>query len=493
MKTVRFILMLVIAGMLGIAGGQRAWAQSPTTAAVGLPQLNTYVAQSLALARANDLGAAATTFEQFRAGWPAIEDGIRVQSRTAYSDIETFMGDARYALEHKDQAQSIIALEKLLAVNNAFIGGAAPAAAPAPGDATLVELDAHLQAARAAAGRGDTQGSLAAMQAFQTMWPDVEGLVKVRSEDTYSQIEAHMPEAMAALRQNDLASTTVALDGLSAELQPMLVASQYGVFDALSILLREGLEALLVITALLAFLTRSGNADKRRWIWVGGLLGILASIITALILNLVFKGIATGTNREILEGITGLIAAVMLFSVSYWLHSKSQMGVWQRYIRTKTTAALATGSLFSLALLAFLAVYREGAETTLFYIGMAPSIATGDLLMGMSLATAILVVCGVLVLWMGVKIPLRPFFQITSLLIFYLGFKFIGTGVHGLQIGQIVPTTTSAMLPSSGFFGLFPTWESTIPQAVLLITAGLVILFNQRKHRLAGLVAVTEG
>ncbi len=173
----------------------------------------------------------------------------------------------------------------------------------------------------------------------------------------------------------------------------------------------------------------------------------------------------------------------MLFSVSYWMHGKAQADAWQKYIRAKTTSALATGSLFSLALLAFLSVFREGAETTVMYLGIAPSIALGDLLLGISLAVVILTVVGILIMYAGVRLPLRWFFLVTSVLIFYLGFKFIGTGIHALQVAQVIPASVSSYLPSGEMLGVFPTWETTVPQIALLVIAAAVVWWTRQPHR----------
>ena len=125
-----------------------------------------------------------------------------------------------------------------------------------------------------------------------------------------------------------------------------------------------------------------------------------------------------------------LIAAALLFYVSYWLHSKASLHAWKKYIDQQTTQALARGSMAGLALLAFLAVFREGAETAVFYLGMAPAIELRDLVLGIAGGALVLIVAAVLMLVVGVKLPLRPFFRVAGLLVYYLGFKFVGTGLH---------------------------------------------------------------
>jgi high-affinity iron transporter len=193
------------------------------------------------------------------------------------------------------------------------------------------------------------------------------------------------------------------------------------------------------------------------------------SIGLGVAINAILGQAFTGENRELMEGITGLFAAAMLLYVSYWLHSKSSLGAWQRYVSDSTTRALASGNLLGLAFLAFLAVFREGGETVLFLLGMAGNISMQNLAIGLAAGTVILGVIGLLLTVAGLRIPMRPFFMVASVLTFYLCFKFLGTGVHALQIADLVPASTSDLLPSNDLLGLYPTWESTLPQLALLL------------------------
>jgi high-affinity iron transporter len=130
--------------------------------------------------------------------------------------------------------------------------------------------------------------------------------------------------------------------------------------------------------------------------------------------------------------------------------------------------------MVGLAVLAFLAVFREGAETAVFYLGMAPAIALRDLLLGVGLGVVVLVIAAVLMLVVGVKLPLRPFFRMAGLLVYYLGFKFVGTGLHSLQIAGVIPSTPIPGLglnPFFEFFGIYATWQTLLPQLALLLGA----------------------
>ncbi len=244
--------------------------------------------------------------------------------------------------------------------------------------------------------------------------------------------------------------------------------SDYTLFDAASILLREGLEALLVLVALLAFLGKSGQTAQRRWVWIGGAVGLMAAVALGLLVKLFFQQVLTHTRQEVLEGITGLVAAGLLFSVSLWLHRQAAIASWQTFVQEQAHAALASGQVFSLAFLAFTAVFREGAETVLFYVGLAPSLSAKDFWAGVGLGSLVLFGVAVLLLHVGMKLPLRAFFRGLSLLIFYLGFKFLGSGLHALQMADWLPITPLVGIPKLRWFGFYPTWQTLLPQMLLL-------------------------
>ena len=359
----------------------------------------------------------------------------------------------------------------------------APLARPAAADTTPTMRDAvaHLDRAIERIAANDASGAAVEVKAFQTAWIDVEGVVKTRSPGLYAQTENDMAIAYSLLTSTppDTAKARTVVERMKDALQPFMDETRYGAFDAAVILLREGLEALLVVTALLAFLAKTGNRAKFPWVWAGGGAGVALSVVVALVVNIVFAQASAGADREVLEGGIGLFAAVMLIYMSYWLHSKSSLGAWQRYVRDRSSAALARNSLASLALISFLAVFREGAETVLFYLGMAPSISIGDLALGLGLGATGLTAVGVAMLAFGLKLPIRPFFFVAGILVYYLAFKFIGTGIHALQVAGVLPATAGP-LPESGFFGLYPTWQTTIPQLALLAAA----LFVTLRHRL---------
>jgi high-affinity iron transporter len=241
------------------------------------------------------------------------------------------------------------------------------------------------------------------------------------------------------------------------------------VLQSFLILFREGVEAMLVVASLVAYLRRSGYADKVRVIWHGVGWALVASIGTAWLLNTLFN--VSGANREALEGITMLIAAVILVYVSYWLFAKRETERWQAFIRDKMDKAIGRGSLFALGFTAFLAVFREGAETILFYQALISGTA-GQLQavwVGMGLATVTLIGVYLLVRLASIRLPLGLFFGATAILLFMMAFVFTGQGILELQVSRLVPTTRLDGWPMVSWLGVFPTRESILGQAMILL------------------------
>lgn len=457
-----------------------------------LTSANKLVAAALAAAQSGDLAGALRQYMTYENQWFDIEDGIRGESRDAYRLIEKYMVNANTALTASDKDGAIKALQALDREQRLFITGQPPGESqstqPAAADSVQVEssvsgLIALLEQTRSQVKAGDFTAASATWARFEDTWLEVEGEIKTRSSADYRNTENDMARVSTALSKKDGGVTGV-LDGMNTRLQPYQALGNYKVFDATIIVLREGLEALLVVVALLAFVRKSGNEDKSSYIWGGAGTGLFVSIALGVAIHVLLGKAFSGSNRELMEGISGLIAAVMLLSVSYWLHSKASLGAWQRYISTSTTKALASGSLIGLGLLSFLAVFREGGETVLFLIGMTGKISTGNLLLGLAIGFVGLAIVGILLTVVGLRIPMRPFFAVASLLTFYLCFKFLGTGLHSLQVADVLPARTATALPSSDTLGLFPTWQTTIPQ-VILLCIGLVVLVRGRLSDIA--------
>jgi high-affinity iron transporter len=276
------------------------------------------------------------------------------------------------------------------------------------------------------------------------------------AEDEQAKIEGNMPAVLAL--------TTPTGSGIEAFWQSLLI------------ILREGFEAILVIGAVVAFLLKTGHRERLRSIWIGVILAVLGSALTAVLLTTILRTIPA--SREIIEGMTLLIAVVVLFSVSYWLISRVEAAKWQQFIKEKVTVALDQGGGRALAIVAFLAVYREGAETALFYQALIND-GSNSLLpisAGIIVGFALLAVIFTLFYRFGVRIPLRQFFGVTSVLLYYMAFVFTGHGIRELQEGNAVSATFISHFPTVEWLGLYPTWQTLIAQLVLLILFAFGVL-----------------
>ncbi|WP_019552354.1 FTR1 family iron permease [Propionispira raffinosivorans] len=254
-------------------------------------------------------------------------------------------------------------------------------------------------------------------------------------------------------------------------------------WPAFLILVREGVEAILVIAAILAYLTKSGNAAKVSIVYNYSLAAILASFVTAFVFHIFTQSSGAGANQEIMEGATMLVAVIVLLSVSYWMGGKANTQAWSNYIETKVETSLSTKNTIALGLTAFLAVYREGAEVVLFYQALFNG--AGDdvqmIWLGFAAGCLALAIIFLLIRYGTLKIPLQPFFVGTSVFMYVLAVSFAGSGVKELQEGGIIGSTQLEGFPSIDFLGLYPSMETLVPQIILIAAAVISIVYKKIK------------
>ena len=363
------------------------------------------------------------------------------------------------------------------------------------------EMTPILDQALAQASKGQGQaGSDLVNKAYYQYYEKLgfeKNVMNAISGNRVSQVEYQFKETRMAMVAgkpaktlvNDLKSMLVedaaTLDGGAADQVngwTSFLTSAFG--QAFVVLLREGLEAILVVAAIIAYLVKAGHKDKIRHIYWGIAAGLVASGLVALLFTLLFNG--NGPQQEILEGVVALVAMLMLLYTSNWMLSKSSVESWNHYIQSRTVAAISKGSVISLALLSFLAVFREGAETVMFYqaiFAMAPG-GRREIWTGFAAAAVVLVIVFVLIRFTSVKIPIRPFFIITSLLMAVMVVIFAGGGVHALIEGDLVPATYLPGVPTSDWIGLYP-YTQTIGAQILaaLVVVVLAIVSTRRLHK----------
>ncbi|HZE74047.1 MAG TPA: FTR1 family protein [Gemmatimonadales bacterium] len=361
------------------------------------------------------------------------------------------------------------------------------------------QLDSADRLARA--GRS-SEASAAAFNAYMT-FEQVERSVRAKNPDLATSLE----NRFAALRTRAAGGAAPGeLDGIRAALAADLENAERVLGETLSpfnlflqsfvILVREGLEAILVLGALMTFLVKTGAAHRKRDLHVGVGAAIAASLLTAFALETVFR--LSPAKREALEGLTMVVATGVLFYVSYWLLSKMEVAKWNRFVRGKVQDAVTSGSALALASAAFLAVYREGFETVLFYkalfVAGGSGSSTAAVLAGIALGSLVMVIVYLAINRFGVRLPLKPFFGVTSAFLYYMAFVFAGKGIAELQEGQLVPTTIVSWAPRIPSLGIYPTAESLLAQGALLVllVAALVWTFLIEPRRLPVAAAVPE-
>ncbi len=291
----------------------------------------------------------------------------------------------------------------------------------------------------------------------------------LRLESTFGRLRAEI-KRKAELSQVEKIRASIKTDLKEAKSILEEKVGFTGLFiQSFSIIVREGFEAILIVAALIAFLIKSRNRDKVKIIYQGVIVGIVASFLTAYILHEIFN--ITMEKQELLEGWIMLVAVAVLFWVSYWLITKIETKKWQNYITGKMSEAVSTGNVFTLGLVAFLSVYREGFETVLFYkaLYLSAGESGGGIIPGFLAGCACLAIIFYVINRLGVKIPIKWFFGFTSVLLYFMAFTFMGKGLHELQMGEALSLTAAKFAPEISWLGMYPTWETFIGQMILVV------------------------
>jgi high-affinity iron transporter len=379
--------------------------------------------------------------------------------------------------------------------------------------ALLEQLRNGLSRVTELADRNDADGAASELSSvYMTEFEPLERYLLGRSPQSVRPLEIEFNslrgDLTAGLRGEKLSARVEALRSAAESEIGRLETRPVGsfgpaFFSSLITILREGIEVILVVTMLLALVakaavvpgqtnarepegshgTKAGATRASRAIWWGVGLAAVASVATAAILNVMLIS-ASGAVREILEGVVMLVAAAILYYVSYWLVSQLEAKRWMDFLKKQARHGLELGGQGTLAATAFLAVYREGAETSLMYQALLGSEGRTEsgflgLTAGLAVGIVILAVIAYLIRATSVRLPMRMFFQLSGLFLFALAIVFAGNGVFELQNAGILLTTNLAWLGHGlPWVGLYPNLQVVSVQGLLLagaILAWLVI------------------
>ena len=282
-------------------------------------------------------------------------------------------------------------------------------------------------------------------------------------------------------KQDDITALLEQTNHQLSQAQDLLSAdtlSDSTLFTAsLVILLREGLEAMLVVLALVTVLVKTERRDAVKYVHAGWVFALIAGVATWWAAQNLIS--ISGASREIMEGVGALMAAVILFYVGFWMHSKTNAVAWQAYINQHIHRHLSTGTLWGLAGLSFIAVYREVFETVLFYQALLTQSASSQ---SMSIATGFVtavVILGLL-FWLFVKyslrLPIRTFFTFSTYLMLALSFVLIGKAVAALQEADLISISSLPVDFALSWLGIYSTWEGLSAQLVIVMLSLLILM-----------------
>lgn len=425
-----------------------------------------------------DLEAVREAYKKMNSTWTINEAVVRDHSTAHYGQVETAISFLRSSIETEPTNFDTIqaSFDDLKKAISNFVEGTEVATTSS--NLTLKDGIDILKKALTQFQAGQDSEAAATMKEFITIWPTIEGSVSTTSPSLYNKVESESPVIMVKGKDSEYQEK---LSSLITELSQIDTSASYNAFDAMLILLREGVEALLIVMALVTTLKAAKMRKGLKWVYGGASAGIVASLLIAYILQIAFPAVTSGTNREIIEGAVGIFAVIMMILIGIWLHSKSSVKKWNTFMESQMQTVTKTGSFLSMFALSFLAVFREGAETILFYVGILPRISSFDFILGISLALLVLVVIAfVMNKASQFFLPHKVFFILTWM-IYALAFKMTGVSIHALQLTNMIPNHLIAGIPTIDILGIYPSWESLAGQALFILVVILVTIRQDEK------------
>ncbi len=381
--------------------------------------------------------------------------------------------------------------------------------APEPNElaSALARTTELVAAARTKFAAGDAAGAENALfDAYLNGYEKLETTLRIKDSAHVTRAEQDFIAAREQARNDQKEGFAQAMAKLDLELvhAATLLAPKSGApsveggtgdfFTSFVIILREGFEAFLIVGAILTLLTKSGVGERKRWIHVGWISAVVAGFATYFIF---IKAMSiTGATRETVEAVSTGIAAVVLFYVSFWLLNQAERSRWDGFLKRSGKSLAGAGETRTVALffLAFIAVYREAAETVLFYAALTSSAASVSAVgAGFVAGSLVLFVLCWAIMKLGVRLPLRQFFLVTSSLMIVISIVLAGKAVKELiEAGYVTPTTLP-WAPTIDALGMYHYVESMGAQAFAALVAVILVGISVRTARIAAPRAVAAG
>ncbi|MHC5562743.1 ferrous ion permease EfeU [Bacillus spizizenii] len=468
-------LALILFSLLMVFGSAAHAEDDPIAALI---QLNKQMIESV---KGGDMDSAQQTFETFKAKWKKEEPSIKKENLSSHSKMDSNIAMISLSFINQDADKLKTQLEELSSHLETYQQAVVlKKTSSGQSRASLTAYIQSLKDTKQLIEKKQLDEASSAIDNLITSWLAVEGDVVSQSKEAYTRSEENLALMKAEIGSHP-EKVSKQIDEMIQLLEP-IASSSYSWWDAALIPIREGMEALLVIGALLTMTKKARVTRSSAWIWGGASAGMVVSLAAGIGVTLLFSSSVFGENNFLLGGITGVLSAVMLLYVGVWLHRNASMDKWREKINIQKSQALKKRSLLSFALIAFLAVVREGLETVIFFIGLVGKLPLTELIGGTAAGLIVLVIVGVLMIKLGMRIPLKPFFLLSMAVVLYMCVKFLGTGVHSLQLAGILPSDAESWLPSVSVLGIYPSVYSTIPQLLILLFLLIALVSEAAKH-----------
>ena len=351
---------------------------------------------------------------------------------------------------------------------------------------------------------GDTQAAYAsARTAYLDSYEYVEIPLRAIAPDFTFEVEYQFATLRNQINDGatieDIATTIISLERSLDESERLVsgtgtIAPMIAFISSFSIIFREGLEAVLILGAIITYLEASRNHKFKKYVHYGIGLAIGATAVTWVIASYIIE--ISGANRELIEAIAALSATAVLFYVSFWILNKIEHKRWMEFVKAKVFQASAAGGTSVFIMLSFFTVYREGFETVLFYQAMFSFAKYMEFYVGLGFILGIVSLLGIYFGFrkLGKRLPLRALFGLTMGIGAYLSIAFLGNAIREFQVLDFIPYTSMlGTIPRldinvATMTGIYPTLETTVGQIVLLavyLVASLYVLVLRPKRQKA--------
>lgn len=424
------------------------------------------------------IGNFAFTPEDVKAGeklWKERED-----LRKLFPNLQALTQTSLSALSQKVGEQDALPLLAYLRAN--------PSAVVPQNGASLAIAREHIAAAVTAyEALAFKQAEDEALAAYLDGFEPIEPVLKAHDAALMTEAEGAMGEFRSMIGQRkpleEIKARQIAIGGMldraDAALSSDNASDAANFTGAFTILFREGLEALLIVVAMIAFLRKAERPEVLRYVHMGWIVALLIGFLTWVAATYLVS--ISGASRELTEGVGSMIAAIVLLSVGIWMHGKAQAGAWQLYIKEKLSHALSQKSAWFLFSLSFVVVYREVFETILFYMALWAQGSHGAVIAGAGAGAVALVGIGWVMLRWSRVLSIGKFFSWSSILMALLAVVLVGKGVKGLQEAGLIDVRTISSVPSFDLLGLFPTVQTVTGQVLMIVALVAGFAWNRRR------------